>query len=360
MAARSRQAALDDIQGEYRKQYKRIGDYCYELLCANLGSSVTLKVQRATFMSDQQKGLLPAFDKVIPGVDHRFCVCHMYNNYRKKFSGLQLKQLMWRCAKATHWKDWEREMAVVQVSRKKSIITMLEEIRVYLMSRWAVNRKRIQKFNGTILPRIRKKIKRKGRAVGEWRPYWSTAQTYEVVNEFSKYAVDLSLHECSCKKWQLSEIPCTHAISCINFKGLELDSYVDNCYKRDAYVKCYESIINTLNSPDMWEHTNFDDVMPPLYRKPSHRPVKKRKRGPDESEARCQTHLSRKGQIQRCSKCGAPGHKRGRCNNLPLPAQLPKQTAAKKTNEGRKRSISQPATRGRKRSKPQGKSSSQP
>ncbi|RYR26358.1 hypothetical protein Ahy_B02g060594 [Arachis hypogaea] len=43
MAAKSRQAALDEIQGEYRKQYKRIGDYCYELLHSNPGSSVTLK-----------------------------------------------------------------------------------------------------------------------------------------------------------------------------------------------------------------------------------------------------------------------------------------------------------------------------
>ncbi|RYR47075.1 hypothetical protein Ahy_A07g032996 [Arachis hypogaea] len=46
MAAKSRQMALDDIQGEYRKQYKRIGDYCYELLRSNPGSSVTLKIQR--------------------------------------------------------------------------------------------------------------------------------------------------------------------------------------------------------------------------------------------------------------------------------------------------------------------------
>ncbi|RYR24774.1 hypothetical protein Ahy_B02g058309 [Arachis hypogaea] len=43
MAVRSRQAALDEIQGAYRKQYKRIADYCSELLRANPGSSVTLK-----------------------------------------------------------------------------------------------------------------------------------------------------------------------------------------------------------------------------------------------------------------------------------------------------------------------------
>ncbi|RYQ87054.1 hypothetical protein Ahy_B09g094544 [Arachis hypogaea] len=43
MTARSRQAALDEIQGTYKKQYKRITNYCSELLRANLGLTVKLK-----------------------------------------------------------------------------------------------------------------------------------------------------------------------------------------------------------------------------------------------------------------------------------------------------------------------------
>ncbi|MED6135439.1 hypothetical protein PIB30_046464 [Stylosanthes scabra] len=49
--------------------------------------------------------LFPAFEEVIPGVDNRFCVRHFYNNFGKRFPGLDLKQMMWRCTKATHWKD---------------------------------------------------------------------------------------------------------------------------------------------------------------------------------------------------------------------------------------------------------------
>ncbi|XP_015965270.3 uncharacterized protein LOC107489002 [Arachis duranensis] len=162
------------------------------------------------------------------------------------------------------------------------------------------------------------KRERRDRSAGEWRPYWSAAQTYEFVNGLSKFAVDLSAHECSCSKWQLSGIPCTHAISCINYKGLDIDGFVDDCYKKPAYVKCYDSVINPLNGPDLWEKTNFDDVMPPPYRKPSHRPVKKRKRGPDEPPDSSQSHLSRRGQIQRCSNCGESGHKRGGCKKPSL------------------------------------------
>ncbi|XP_017408643.1 uncharacterized protein LOC108321409 [Vigna angularis] len=63
-----------------------------------------------TFVSDQQKGLLPAIQQLLPGVDQRFCVRHLYSNFRKKFPGKNLKRLMWRAATATHPENWEREM----------------------------------------------------------------------------------------------------------------------------------------------------------------------------------------------------------------------------------------------------------
>ncbi|XP_072061968.1 uncharacterized protein [Arachis hypogaea] len=226
---------------------------------------------RSTFMSDQQKSLLPAYEEVIPGVDNRFCVRHLYSNFRKRFLGLQLKKLMWKCAKTTHWRDWERHMAEVKAvnqdayryliaipprywfrsrftnnskvdtlvnnmfesfnsaiidAREKPIVTMLEEIRVKLMTRWTENRELAHNYSGTILPRIRFRLEKRSRSVGDWRPYWSAASKYEVVNGLDKFAVDLGSHECSCRIWQMSGIPCVHAISCIKFKGLDLEPFV--------------------------------------------------------------------------------------------------------------------------------------
>ncbi|RYR28162.1 hypothetical protein Ahy_B01g052280 [Arachis hypogaea] len=102
LATKTKQIALDQIQGTFREQYKRIYDYGQELMRANPGSSVRIQ------------SLLPAYEEVIPGVDNRFCVRHLYSNFRKRFLGLQLKKLMWKCAKTTHWRDWERHMAEVK------------------------------------------------------------------------------------------------------------------------------------------------------------------------------------------------------------------------------------------------------
>ncbi|RYR58385.1 hypothetical protein Ahy_A05g024129 [Arachis hypogaea] len=43
-ASRVKQFALDELQGTYVEQYRRLYDYCHELLKTNPGSSAHLKV----------------------------------------------------------------------------------------------------------------------------------------------------------------------------------------------------------------------------------------------------------------------------------------------------------------------------
>ncbi|RYR24896.1 hypothetical protein Ahy_B02g058473 [Arachis hypogaea] len=211
-------------------------------------------------------GLLPAFEEIILRVDNRFCMRHLYSNFKEKFPGLELKNKIW-----------------------------------------------IQLYQKNIMPIIRKKLEKMTRLDRDWRPYCSAPNKYEFMCGLDKFVVDLAAVECSCRKWQMSGIPCAHAISCINFKGLDLESYEDDCYKKDTYLKCYKEVIHPLNRLDLWERTQYDDVMAPPYRRPSHRPVKKTKRGLGDEENRSQNHLSRRGQIQRCSNYGAVGYKKGGC-----------------------------------------------
>ncbi|KAL4314893.1 hypothetical protein AHAS_Ahas15G0130600 [Arachis hypogaea] len=82
--------------------------------------------------------------------------------------------------------------------------------------------------------------------------------------------------------------------------------------------------------------------MPPPYRRPSHRPVKKRKRRPGNEDNRSQTHLSCRGQIQRCSNCDALGHKKSGCTKLKKKVQPATQQAGKGPKRGMKVASSQP------------------
>nr|KAJ0212579.1 hypothetical protein LSAT_V11C400205570 [Lactuca sativa] len=52
-------------------------------------------------ISDQHKGLLQALTELLPYVEHRQCARHIYANFRKKYTGLELKNLFWEAAKST-------------------------------------------------------------------------------------------------------------------------------------------------------------------------------------------------------------------------------------------------------------------
>ena len=54
--------------------------------------------------------LIPTFEELLSGVDHRLCVRHLYNNFKKKHLGLILRDIFWRTATATYYKQWDREM----------------------------------------------------------------------------------------------------------------------------------------------------------------------------------------------------------------------------------------------------------
>jgi len=71
------------------------------------------------------QGLLPALKELLPGVDQRFCVRHIYFNFRKKFPGQNLKRLLWKAAYATHPQAWEavmREIKELNVDAFKHLI----------------------------------------------------------------------------------------------------------------------------------------------------------------------------------------------------------------------------------------------
>jgi len=57
-----------------------------------------------------KQSLLPAIQELLPGAEQRFCMRHLYSNFRKRFGGQKLKNLMWKAAIVTHHVAWERVM----------------------------------------------------------------------------------------------------------------------------------------------------------------------------------------------------------------------------------------------------------
>ncbi|XP_058759142.1 uncharacterized protein LOC131632413 [Vicia villosa] len=130
---------------------------------------------------------------------------------------------------------------VFVTSRDKPIITMLKEIRVYLMLRWESNREKIAKFEGDILPNIKKKLaKESGRT-----NYWIV------------------------RLWMLTGLPSCHAMSCMKSQQLDVEKFVPDCYRKVPYEACYASVIFPVNGENLWEKKDYVELQPPPIKRQS-------------------------------------------------------------------------------------------
>ncbi|XP_010248473.1 PREDICTED: uncharacterized protein LOC104591381 [Nelumbo nucifera] len=65
---------------------------------------------RWTFMLDRQKGIVEAVSCCMPGANHRFCLRHLYNNFKNLFKGKPLKDVVWAAGKSYTQSDFVHYM----------------------------------------------------------------------------------------------------------------------------------------------------------------------------------------------------------------------------------------------------------
>ena len=68
-------------------------------------------------------------------------------------------------------------------------------------------------------------------ASNRWLACWAGHTKFEVKNMLESFTVDLAESKCSYRKWDITSIPCAHAISCIFFNKEEAEKYVHDVTK---------------------------------------------------------------------------------------------------------------------------------
>ncbi|CAL9005975.1 unnamed protein product [Prunus brigantina] len=136
-------------------------------------------------------------------------------------------------------------------ARDKPILQMLESIRTNLMVRMGNRRVVAFKWKKSVGPRIEKIVEKNKVESGYCIPILSGDMKYQVTNmEGGQCVVDLGTRSCSCMRWDLCGIPCSHAIACISRRRQDPFDYVDECYKKAAYLKSYNPIISPMPNID--------------------------------------------------------------------------------------------------------------
>ncbi|XP_072090669.1 uncharacterized protein [Arachis hypogaea] len=344
---RSMKKAKERIEGSEIAQYARLRDYGNQILKTNPGSI----------------GLIPAVQEIYPNANHRFCAMHIWQNFRKKWSDLQLKMCMWSCAKATTTQDFNAAMeklkrinvgaweylhkispkqwsrahfseypkldnytnnncevfnAKVKKMRGKSIITMLEEVRCYVIRIMARNKKALVRYNGRLAPTQQSRLEREKRESNKWRPLPTgddTGNVYEVHCLPTKVSVDLGKGTCSYRLWQITGLPCRHACAALAYQNRRPEEYAHNWLTMGAYNAAYQTSMRPVPSQEYLEHdVDTLPILPPRYRKPIGRPTLKRDKRNDGPKEKSDPHRTtrRIGTII-CIYCLQAGHNKRSC-----------------------------------------------
>ena len=149
---------------------------------------------------------------------------------------------------------------------------------------------------------------------------WNGADKHEVYYDNAEagyresFAVDLKSHSCSCRRWDVSGIPCAHALAAIAYEGKDPIDFLDACYSKEVYLKAYEQLLHPVKGPMFWPEGDMEPVLPPKVNKPKGRRQTQRIR--EALEGRKATgKMSRIGRKMHCSICKQAGHNKTGCRS---------------------------------------------
>nr|KAJ0189382.1 hypothetical protein LSAT_V11C800402130 [Lactuca sativa] len=127
-------------------------------------------------------------------------------------------------------------------------ISMLAEVRVYMIERMYKQKQKGKKWNLDICLAIRRMIEK----LKEQQRYWDVTPS-EQLHEV--YAIDLDQRTCGCIAWQLTGIPCNG----------NAEEYVAIWFTTKMFGNCYRYNVKPTNGADMWPETCLQSILPPRH-----------------------------------------------------------------------------------------------
>jgi hypothetical protein len=315
-----------------------------QLLRQAIGSPLGLAI-----CTDAGQAVMTGVQEVFPEAEHRECMFHLVSNFKKKFHGKVFDDHLWAAAyswnpylfdknwvametakpaatafiRKWHNRFWSRSQFSILckvdyvtnnlaecfnnwIKHHKSLNLddFMDKVRQLLMIMWNRRRTVAKKLDGLILPHIIKRLNALTRELD-----LEVVQSSEEVAEVTalggsgfRFVVNLQARTCSCRQWQVSGLPCKHALAFItSLTSARMQNFVDMYYSVDKFRAAYAQIIPAMPDKTQWPESDHGFFMhPPLLKATAGRPKTERYKGTSEKKRKSGKHL--------CPICKDYGH----------------------------------------------------
>ncbi|XP_060174579.1 protein FAR1-RELATED SEQUENCE 5-like [Lycium barbarum] len=310
--------------------------------------------EKMCFVSDRHQSIIREISVVYPGLPHCACMWHLWgniaDNYKKHH--LQLEPIYYAMARPYIVQDFDHYMAEVERidNREKNylfdigyhrwsrahstvnrtmtmtsniaesinsatknardlpVARLFEEMRI-LVEKWNYDNMKEALYTATTLSGKYEQILAENISVAQHMTVRASSDTLHSVTYMGRtFVVCIRERKCTCRRFQLDEVPCPHALAVLISKGLEGNDYNSLYYTKEYMLKTYEIPVNPIPDPSMWEiplEVLEEIVLPPVGNKVPGRPKRKR------LEKAWEKH--EKKYKSTCRQCGMEGHNRRTC-----------------------------------------------
>ncbi|KAL4565976.1 hypothetical protein LXL04_030084 [Taraxacum kok-saghyz] len=219
----------------------------------------------------------------------------------------------------------------LEYGRDMPIISCLEFVRQYLMKRICNVLKVQSKCTRPLTPTATNILEGNMSLANIYKVRWNGGGKYDVYGPWQdQHVVDTNNLSCTCRRWELTGIPCKHSIAALHEinkntrDSQDIYKWVGKVYWMDTWKKAYEFKIEPVKGRSMWPKSEVPiKLTPPPHHNQVGRPKKKRKRSeearltqrqkPSKHGGSPTNKLSRKHIAITCAKCNNKGHNSRTC-----------------------------------------------
>ncbi|KAL5537704.1 hypothetical protein UlMin_045636 [Ulmus minor] len=310
-------------------------------------------------VSDRHLSIANAIKKVYPEAHHGICMHHLKENLIKRYMVAGLHDLFFKAARAYRHLEFEKYMSemsslnpkikdylleigpgrwarclyprrryniqtsniaesinsAVKEAREQPILKILDELRKTFQN-WFLERSKLAA--STFYPVTtwaHKEMRDKLEKANCMEVEQLQTNTFNVKYNQKTFFVDLEKRTCTCRQFDLDEIPCSHAIAGIDKLYRNKYEYCSKWYDIMMYKNTYNGSLNPVGDKEDWnipEDIKQEILLPPIYKPAAGRRKKQRYKSATET-----FKMSTK-----CGRCRRTGHNRKTCKFSPAFASL--------------------------------------